>query len=89
MNKQQLRDALSEKRCVVDTFDENPFVGIYLEDLYEILSQSKQQMIEKAVEWIEENTHTRNEGAKHFVVSEHEITKEVFIKKFKQAMMEE
>ena len=52
----------------------------------EMASWLEEQMIQKAVKWFIKNTYTRNEGAKHFVVSNGEMIQEVFIENFKQAM---
>ena len=44
-----------------------------------------QDFMEKACEFFYENTHTRQDGTKHFVVSDNQyITQTEFVEQFKQ-----
>lgn len=54
MTKEQLKNILIENKCIAtdEWSDENPFVGIDLDALHDILAQEKQQWIEKACKYI-------------------------------------
>ena len=48
-------------------------------------AQAMQDFMEKACEFFYENTHTRQDGTKHFVVSDNQyITQTEFVEQFKQ-----
>ena len=54
MNKQKLREKLIESKAIADFDSKNPFVGIYFNDLYDIVCKDKllyESLLEKSVQW--------------------------------------
>lgn len=89
MTKEQLKNILIENKCIAsgDWDNENPFVGIDLDALYDIFKKEKQQIIEKAVSWL--NEIVDDDELKYVWFDKEEgqkgITQE-FIDDFKKAM---
>jgi len=59
MTKERLKNIFIENKCIAsDEWDnENPFVGIELDALNDILVREKQQWIENAAEWLKHNIY--------------------------------
>ena len=54
MTKEKLKNILIENKCIAsdEWNNENPFVNIDLDVLYDMFEKEKQQFIEWAAEWI-------------------------------------
>ena len=69
-----------------------PDTGFIREDLYdaamEMAEWKEKQMIEKACEWLNNNTITSTNGYVVYTASSYDINKEEFIESFKKAMEE-
>lgn len=68
MTKEELKNILIENKCIAsgDWDNENPFVSIDFDTLYDILKKEKQQWIDKACEWLFKNTRFTTNDIRDF-----------------------